>query len=291
MVIVESKTLETILSSLKASNEADLFLKSIHFLIIAGYVQFIENQAQAEEKNKSFIQKIYSNMIKKSEVEMLESVASILKIKPTDIDGIYNEINRAIERSSEHADEEVKIELSRLSLDILSRKKHYIDEYNKVHSKNIVNQEVDKQLIDQIKLDLLQKNFYAAMNKLNKLKKLENQTPKIRLYLIWARVASAVYNKVYIDQKSVDRELIQILPEDKNSPDFYYVMSLIAKLKNDKLDVIKFFNMAVKLDSKFGEYVLTEETFGPGEARPPPVQAAKAHWRKARSTRFYRSMT
>ena len=262
MVIVESKTLETILSSLKASNEADLFLKSIHFLIIAGYVQFIENQAQAEEKNKSFIQKIYSNMIKKSEVEMLESVASILKIKPTDIDGIYNEINRAIERSSEHADEEVKIELSRLSLDILSRKKHYIDEYNKVHSKNIVNQEVDKQLIDQIKLDLLQKNFYAAMNKLNKLKKLENQTPKIRLYLIWARVASAVYNKVYIDQKSVDRELIQILPEDKNSPDFYYVMSLIAKLKNDKLDVIKFFNMAVKLDSKFGEYVLTEETFG-----------------------------
>lgn len=262
LIIAQSKTLEGVLTALKATNESDLFLKSVHFLILAGFIQFIENQQQTEEKNKSYIQKIYSNMIKKSDVEMLESVASILKVKPTDIDGIYNEINRAIERSSEHADEEIKIELSRLSLEILSRKKHFIDEYNRVHAKGIAALEVDKQLIEQIKLDLLQKNFYAAMNKLNKLKNLENQTPKIRLYLIWARVASAVYNKVYIDQKGIDRELIQILPEDKNSPDFYYVMSLIAKLKNDKIELNKFFNMAVKMDSKFEEYSLAEETLG-----------------------------
>lgn len=261
-VLAQSKSLEAVLNALKPTNEADLFLKSIHFLVITGFIQFVENQQQTEEKNKSFIQKIYSNMVKKSEVEMLESVASILKIKPTDIDGIYNEINRAIESSSEHADEEIKIELSRLSLDILSRKKHFINEYNKVHAKNTVSQEVDKQLIEQIKQDLLLKNFYAAMNKLNKLKTLENQTPKIRLYLIWARVASAVYSKVYVDQKAIDRELIQILPEDKNSSDFYYVMALIAKLKNDKNELGKFFNMAVKHDPQFQDHALTEETLG-----------------------------
>jgi hypothetical protein len=261
-LIGESTNLEVLLTALKSTSESDIFLKSMHFLIIAGFAQFVENQQQAEDKSKSFIQKIYSNMVKKSEVDMLESVASILKMKPTDIDGIYNEINRAIERSSSQADEEIKIELSRLSLDILSRKKHYLDHYNKAHLKTAGQPEVDKQLIEQIKLDLLQKNFYSAMNKLNKLKNLENQTPKIRLYLIWTRVASAVYNKVYVDQKSIDRELIQILPEDKNSPDFYYVMSLLAKLKNDKPDVTKYFAMASKMDSTFEGFPLADESLG-----------------------------
>ncbi len=261
MIISQHTNLEGILNALKATNEADLFLKSVHFLVLTGFIEFIENQQLAEENNKSFIQQLYSNMINKPEAEMLESVANILKINPTDIDAIYNEINHVISQSSENTDEEIKIELSRLSLNILSRKNHFISEYNKVYANN-VNQDVETQLIKQAKLDLLNKNYFAAMNKLNKLKKFENQKPKVRLYLIWARVASALFINVYVNKQSIDQEIIQILPEDKNSPEFYFVKSLIAKLNNNKSEFTKNFEMAVKLDPKFADQALTEDTFG-----------------------------
>lgn len=259
-IVQSSASLENILSQLKGSQESDLFLKSVHFLTLCGYAQFVESKQNVDEKNKSYIQKIYSTLINKSEAEMLESVASILKVKPTDIDGIYNEINRAIENSSESADEEIKIELSRLSLGILTHKKQYMDAYSKVYAKDQVV-EIDKALIDQIRMDLLTKNFYASMNKLNKLKSFENTAPKVRLYLIWTRIASAVYSKVYIDQKAIDRELIQIMPEDKNSPDFYYVMSLLSKLRNDSNEVNRYYKLALRSDPNLENFPVAEETF------------------------------
>lgn len=259
--LVESAvSLDSILNHLKGTQESDLFLKSVHFLTLAGYAQFVETKQNVEEKSKSFIQKIYAVLVNKSDAEMLESVSSILKVKPTDIDGIYNEINRAIENSSESADEEIKIELSRLSLDMLTNKKRYVDAYTKVYAKDQVV-EIDKALIDQIRMDLLMKNFYASMNKLNKLKSHENTAPKVRLYLIWTRIASAVYSKVYIDQKAIDRELIQIMPEDKNSPDFYYVMSLLSKLRNDMNEVNRYFKLALKSDPNLQNFPVAEETF------------------------------
>lgn len=242
---------EKFLSSIKNEKDSEYFLKCVHFATMSGQIAVISDENAGTE---NLLKKIYHACKNKTGVELVETLAHIVKCKPTEIDLIFQNVNNYV-AAYEGDDQEMKNNMFRIVLEMLSKKQSYAAEVNKKYSHEAVAQNpVTEKMINDIFSDLINKKAYPALDKLKKIQQYASSVPKIKLYIVWAKCIIGLEQNIKINILALDREFLQILPEDKDTADFYYVKSLIQINKKDLKSAEESYQKAVKAKPTFEKY-------------------------------------
>ncbi len=248
-----------VIGSANTTKDIDYLYKCFHYGVLIGLVS-LKHDSSNETNSDIVLKNIYQACSKKSGVALVETLAHILKFKPTEIDSIFQAINNYIHTYSGE-DVEMKNNMFRIVLEMLSKKQQYADEINKKYSENSHSDghAETSQKMSEIYKDLLHKNLFVAMDKLKKIAPQNGQIPKIKLYQIWIRLLMINQNNISINMSEIERDLLQILPEDKDTADFYYVKSMIAHIKKDLNLSDSLYNKACQLKPEFKKFLIYQK--------------------------------
>jgi len=236
-----------------------MLLKAIHFLSITALVSFSEEQTTtATESNK--LELLYLNLKSKKDDELIKAFSLITKIKEGNTEAIYVEFLRILEIDFNEKELVYKNELTKIALQFLT-KAHQQQQQTKVTSKvNKKNDSEIQNILKTVQMDLFSNNFYEAFVVLKKLYEGNEFGQKVKLFLIWAKIGQALKSKVKVNIKALEDELVSVLPEDKESAEYFYVCALFGKLKNDKRIMQINYEKAVKKNKMYQVYPVEEDT-------------------------------
>jgi hypothetical protein len=256
----ELKTFSKIFASIKNEKDQEYFLKCFHYGVMSGQLT-LKNNPDAEASAASMLRNIYQVCSKKTGVELVETLGQILKFKPTEIDAIFQAINNYIHIYSGD-DSEMKNNMFRIVLEMLSKKEFYSDAINKKYAlseKQKVPAEISKK-ITEIQTELLAKNLLVVIDLLKKVNEHSSQVPKIKLYTVWAKTLMITQNNIRINSAELEREFLQILPEDKDTAEYFYVRSILALLKKDEASAKVDYQKSIKLNPDLQKYPPFKQT-------------------------------
>jgi hypothetical protein len=234
-----------------------MLLKAIHFLSITAQVSFSDQQiASANESNK--LEMLYLNLKAKKDDELIKAFSLITKIKEGSTEAIYNEFLRILEIDLNEKELVYKNELTKIALQFLTRsgqaQKTASNKGFKKNDAEILN------IIKTVQMDLFNNNYYEAFIVLKKLYEGNEFGQKVKLFMIWAKIGQALKSKVKVNVKALEDELVSVLPEDKESAEYFYVCALFGKLKNDKNIMQHNYEKAVKKNKMYQVYPVEEAT-------------------------------
>jgi tetratricopeptide (TPR) repeat protein len=258
--IAELRTFSKIFASVKNEKDQEYFLKCFHYGIMSGQLTLKQNP-DSDASSESVLKNIYMACSKKTGVELVETLANILKFKPTEIDSIFQAINNYVHIYTGD-DYEMKNNMFRIVLEMLSKKQFYYDAINKkyaVTNDPQTNLDINKK-IAEIYHELLAKNLFVAIDRLKKINEYGSQTPKIKLYMVWAKALMIHQNNIRINMAELDREFLQILPEDKDTAEYFYVKALLASLKKDNVAANTHYQQSIKLNPELKKYPPIKQT-------------------------------
>lgn len=255
--VLSQKTSEIKLSnvadSIKSDKDREYFFKCVHFGVMSGELALIYSESG---QNETTLKKIYQACSNKTGIDLLETLAHIVKCKPTEIDLIFQSINNhVIQYTGDDLD--MKNNMFRIVLDMLSKKDFYSKEVEKKYSQNQptpINETQIQLSIQSIFTDLVNKKGYAALDKLKRISQFSATTPKIKLYMIWTKCLVSLENNIKINLADLERDFLQILPEDKETADYYYTKTLLHLVKKEKSKAEESYQKAVKLNPVFKNY-------------------------------------
>lgn len=251
---IDLKTFSKIFATIKNEKDQEYFLKCFHYGIMSGQIA-LKNNPHAESQSDSVLKNIYNACSKKTGAELVETLAHILKYKPTEIDAIFQAINNYVHTYTGD-DHDMKNNMFRIVLEMLSKKNFYYNEITKKYSSQIdgtKTAEISKKIVE-IYHDLLAKNLFVAIDKLKKLNDYSSYTPKIKLYMVWAKALMIHQNNIKINISELERDFLQILPEDKDSAEYYYVKAILASLKKDENSAHSYYEQSTKLNTELKKY-------------------------------------
>ncbi len=252
--ISEIQTFSSIFNSIKNEKDQEYFLKCFHYGIMSGQLT-LKHNPDAEANSDSILKNIYMVCNKKTGVELLETLANILKFKPTEIDSIFQAINNYVHTYTGD-DYDMKNNMFRIVLEMLSKKQFYYDAINKKYALAQDPQaaiDINKK-ITEIYRELLAKNLFVAVDRLKKMNEHSSQVPKIKLYMVWAKALMIHQNNIRINMADLDREFLQILPEDKDTAEYFYVKAIILSLKKDESSANTSYQQSIKLNPELKKH-------------------------------------
>jgi response regulator of citrate/malate metabolism/tetratricopeptide (TPR) repeat protein len=249
--IVSGSSINEILES--KEDPSDVLMRIIHFLFCSGLVVFKlkvtmksaeDQQKQLRNMHMQFVGKnpveiydLMTRMTTASESEpgqVLTEVVLLMGAPPVDpkLLKVYSDIKKICESAAEGAKSgghtKIKEEMGK--------------------------QEIEKklkagQIFEQAK-QLLEKSQYPqALNLLERVEKLDPKFDKIKLYLVWSRLGSIESHTNRAQTfKTVDTELMQIIPEEKFDAMYSFVMGMYYKAKDDYPQAKKNFEKAFAMD-------------------------------------------
>lgn len=242
---------EKLFSSIKNEKDSEYFLKCIHFATMSGQIAVISDENVG---NENLLKKIYHACKNKTGVDLVETLAHIVKCKPTEIDLIFQNVNNYV-AAYEGDDLDMKNNMFRIVLEMLSKKQSYAAEVNKKYSQETIPQNpVTEKMMTDIFSDLINKKAYPALDKLKKIQQFSSSVPKIKLYTVWAKCIIGLEQNIKINILELDREFLQILPEDKDTAEYFYVKSMIQINKKDLKSAEDSYQKAVKAKPMFEKY-------------------------------------
>lgn len=246
--ISELQIFSKIFASVKNEKDQEYFLKCFHYGIMSGQLT-LKHNPNADANSDSILKNIYLACSKKTGVELVETLANILKFKPTEIDSIFQAINNYVHTYTGD-DYDMKNNMFRIVLEMLSKKQFYYDAINKKYAAANDPQaaaEISKKIAEIYK-ELLAKNLFVAIDRLKKINEHSSQVPKIKLYMVWAKALMIHQNNIRINMAELDREFLQILPEDKDTAEYFYVRSILSSLKKDEPAANNNYQQAIRLN-------------------------------------------
>lgn len=252
--ISELQVFSKIFASVKNEKDQEYFLKCFHYGIMSGQLT-LKHNPNAEANSDSILKNIYQACNKKTGVELVETLANILKFKPTEIDSIFQAINNYVHTYTGD-DYDMKNNMFRIVLEMLSKKQFYYDAINKKYAAANDPQvvaEIGKK-IAEIYRELLAKNLFVAIDRLKKINEHSSQVPKIKLYMVWAKALMIHQNNIRINMADLDREFLQILPEDKDTAEYFYVKAILSSLKKDEAAANTNYQQAIRLNQELKKY-------------------------------------
>ncbi len=244
------------LKSSYADNQI-ILLKVIYFLSMANIIIF-RSGSEYSGKKKNKLESIFLELKNKKENELTRALSVLTKINESDIESIYLSFLKLIEDNSNDAEIEFKNELIKIGLNFLSNKKPLIAKG--IASKTQINTDITARAIIAIQNDLLNNQYYEAMGKLKKIYSGAELVPSTKVYLLWAKIGHALASNIKINLAACESELIQVLPEDKETAEFYYVKAMLAKLKKDDINCKTFYKVAVRKKIIFASYPVIKPT-------------------------------
>ncbi len=248
------KVFSKVFSEIKNEKDQEYFLKSFHYGIITGQVS-LRKDAEAASHSDSILKNIYNACSKKTGAELLETLAHILKYKPTEIDAIFQTISNYVDTYTGD-DHDMKNNMFRIVLEMLSKKQYYNNEINKKYASQVdptKNTEISNK-VSEVYRDLLAKNLFVAVDKLKKLNEYGSHISKIKLYMVWAKALMIHQNNIRINVSDLERDFLQILPEDKDTAEYHYVKSILFVLKKDETAAKSSFDQATRMNVELKKY-------------------------------------
>ncbi|MFZ3231883.1 MAG: hypothetical protein WA160_16875 [Pseudobdellovibrio sp.] len=234
-----------------------MLLKAIHFLSISALLSFSEEQmVNTNESNK--LELLYINLKSKTDEDLAKALSLITKIKEGNTESIYIEFLRILEIDLNEKELVYKNELTKIALQFLAKsgmlKKKDSTKALKKNDAEIQN------IIKTVQIDLFNNNYYEAFIVLKKLYEGNEFGQKVKLFLLWAKIGQALKSKVKANLKSLEDELVSVLPEDKETAEYFYVCALFGKLKNDKKILQHNYEKAVKKNKMYQVYPVEDES-------------------------------
>lgn len=251
----------------KNKTKGNLIYKILHLLVSFGFVYLEINSQATNEEKSSQMKRIYLILKDKKGSQLLSAISDIVKCSPDKYETVYNLFNDIINVNTSEADTYYKNELAKMSLDVLVNSKKYLEELQKnnkdaavtataVKSKNIGYLRFDANLIRK---NILAGDYYGCFVQLKEFNRTVEPIPKVKLYMLWAKMASMAYGNNKFGIKDLEKDLLQTLPEDKYTADYYYVMGILALIKKDMNSVNSNYNLAVKQDAFFKDYPIKKK--------------------------------
>lgn len=233
-----------------------MLLKAIHFLSITAILSFSEEQlVTGSESNK--LELLYMNLKSKKDEELAKALSLITKIKEGNTEAIYVEFLRILEIDINEKELVYKNELTKIALQFLTKSSQM---QKKGPTKGTKKNESEIQnILKTVQMDLFANNYYEAFVVLKKLYEGNEFGQKVKLFLLWAKIGQALKSKVKVNLKTLEDDLISVLPEDKESAEYFYVCSLFGKLKNDKRIMTINYEKAVKKNKMYQVYPVEED--------------------------------
>lgn len=254
--IPTDKILSKFLQSFKIEKDREYFLKSFHYGIMTGQIALKENP-DASVNNETILKNIYQACNKKTGIELLETLAHILKHKPTEIEQIFQSITDYVEAYNGD-DMDMKNNMFRIVLEMLSKKQYYYEEIHKKYSAEN-NSDISSDIqskIQEVYRDLLNRNVDNSIIKLKKISSYSNHLPKIKLFMVWSKLLIITQKKIKINIAEIEREFLQILPEDKDTAEYFYVKALISQQKKENKMAEAYYKQAVQMNNEFKAHPL-----------------------------------
>lgn len=240
-----------------------MLLKAIHFLSITALLSFSEEQlASATESNK--LEMLYLNLKSKKDDELIKAFSLITKIKEGSTEAIYIEFLRILEIDLNEKELVYKNELTKIALQFLTKSSQQQQQKKPAGGGKGGGKKNDAEIVNIIKtvqMDLFNNNYYEAFIVLKKLFEGNEFGQKVKLFLIWAKIGQALKSKIKVNIKALEDELVSVLPEDKETAEYFYVCALFGKLKGDKRIMQHNYEKAVKKNKMYQVYPVEEDTF------------------------------
>lgn len=237
-------------------NEA-LLLKIVYFLSMTSVVGLKSSEGKLNKKlNK--LESIYMQLKNKKEQELSKTLSTLTKINENDTEAIYLSFLKLIEENSSDAELNYKNDLIKIGLHFLSYRKPVVAKG--IATNNQISTTITERAMATIQQDLLTGKYYDAMGKLKKIYAGSEIVPSVKLHLIWAKLSHALTTKVKINLISCETDLIQVLPEDKETAEYFYARAILEKLKNNREKSIAHFNTAVKKKPLFAQHPIYKQS-------------------------------
>ncbi len=236
-----------------------MFLKSIYFLSMTSLITFKSNSEKHGKKLKK-LESIYLELKGKKDADLAKSLSILTKLNEADTEAVYLSFMKLIEDNASDEEVSFKNELIKIGLSSLSYKKPAAAKG--IASASQITSDITARAVANVQQDLLTGKYYEAMGKLKKIYVGTETVPSTKLYLIWAKISHALAVKVRINLAACENELIQVLPEDKETAEYYYVRAMFEKLKNDEVKCLNYYNMAVKKKISFSRFPIIKKSFG-----------------------------
>lgn len=243
---------------IKYNDNETLILKVVYFLSMTSVVGLKSSEGKLSKRlNK--LESIYMQLKNKKEQELAKSLSTLTKINENDTEAIYLSFLKLIEDNSSDAEINYKNDLIKIGLHFLSYRKPLVTKG--IATNTQISTTITDRAMASIQEDLLTGKYYDAMGKLKKIYSGTEIVPSVKLHLIWAKLSHALTTKVKINLISCETDLIQVLPEDKETAEYFYVRSILEKLKNNKEKSLAHYNVAVKKKSIFANYPIYKQSF------------------------------
>ena len=234
------------------------FFKAIHFLVL---LKWITIRPSGEADNYEIkIKHVYKLIMNKTGMDLVKQLSLITKLDERSIDQIYEELQKTY-LGPESLVNEFKLEIDKKVLNLLInfRNLQNISSDSQLEKKQISQKAVDTKAIKTL---LLAQKYNEALALVKKSKDMLTQTPQLQLFSAWAHMGLALFKGTQISAGTLEKEFLNVLPEDMTTGDYHYVNYMLLKVKRQDGQASLALKKAYEIDPATKAYPVVKSLFG-----------------------------
>lgn len=239
-------------------NNKNLF-KALHFLVL---LKWIHIEPSHEPDNYDLkIKHIYKLIMNKTSLDLAYWLSLITKQDPGNIEAIYEELQRSF-LGPETLTNEFKLEIDKKVLNLLinfRNIKNTLPAPDTADRKTASSKAVD---VKPIKALLLAEKYSEALAMVKRNKASLTTVSGLQLYSAWAHLGLSLFKGTQISMGTLEKEFLNILPEDMTTADYHYVNYLLLKVKKQDNQATAALKRATDQDARIKDYPQSKGLFG-----------------------------
>ena len=231
------------------------FLKALYFLSLIGVVVFKESP---EVEKVAKLQTIYNQLKDKKGNDLAKALAELTRIPAQQSESVYLAFQKLISENADDDSQNYKNQLVKIGIDFLSQQS--VEPYHEPESitNTVPRSQIEKNIANNsmaaIHKDLLKGKYFEAFGQLKKAFVSNDLRPSMKVYLLWAKIGHALNANLKVNLTSFENQLADLVHEDKETAEYEYIQSMLAKLKKDKVKSKLHFDNAIKKKPIFIKY-------------------------------------
>lgn len=240
-------------------NNKNVF-KALHFLVLLKWIQI--DPSQEEDNFQLKIKHIYKLLMNKVGLDLAYWLSLITKQDVNNIEGIYEELQKSF-LGPETLTNEFKLEIDKKVLNLLINFRS-IKTSTKSVDETFEKMSAPQKTVDvkSIKTLLLAQKYVEALALVKKSKALASLVPGLQLYSAWSHLGLSLFKGTQISLSTLEKEFLNVLPEDMTTADYHYVNYLLLKVKKQDDLAAQALKRATDRDFKVKEYPQSKGFFG-----------------------------
>lgn len=236
------------------------FFKALHFLMLLKWIDI--DPSEEADNYELKIKHIYKLIMNKAGLDLAYQLSLITKQDANDIELIYEELQKSF-LGPESLTNEFKMEIDKKVLNLLInfRTIKNTSSINEINSEKKAAQPKAINVVP-IKSLLLAQRYSEALALVKKNKDAFTTVSGLQLYSAWAHLGLSLFKDTQISIGTLEKEVLNILPEDMTTADYHYVNYLLLKAKKQDAPAEVALKRAISADYKIKDYPQIKGLFG-----------------------------